>query len=648
MTYEESYGWVLQGTYVYSTAVIGQRYGYPDFIERCKKEKNEATAKSVTLGSNTLTMYVHSSGHQFYDIADKSKVDAFYNTFGIADFYGIDEANERIFLPRNKYFQQLTADTSKVNNFVRAGVPNIEGGFVPWAYQGSNNNESGAFYSEGTKELSYNAQGTNTGKKVYFDASRSNSIYGNSDTVQPPSSLKLLYYCVGNTVSDTSWVDVVTQVQGGVKELEDKKNLCIEEIESSANSYDNLTNRQITNCITSIPNRIKYTLVDGVLTVLKGSVAVVPYGTEDLTSQFPVGSTFLHGNLKVYDTSWDGSKFFVLAELQSDKKVSQSGTYELTVFISANAGTIVSFSANADGSGDTIPTGTKDFYHTTLNTLKRYSNGAEQSGQFLSYPIMRISMVDSLVADVRDVANCAGYIDKTIWADKGVKGLIANGRNEDKTLKNTEFTTPEVHILNNTTQTGEYYLGFDYYSFQRVAKKEYYYDFENNYNKHANGVWTRAPFISCTMTNGVVSNFEVVKPFRAVDWNDNNLPQVDGQWVYQNTLLLNTDVVTKNVTLDLSSYLPKNNYNYEVLFSGYCYTPSTAKTYVQIRIYTDIIQATVELGRVRCETGVVSHASGNAILPVGTDRKLYVLGDTAWSGNIVLHALGYRRIGKNI
>lgn len=100
LSFDESKGFALLGTYVYKTGVSGTRYGYPDFINRCIAEKNAGTATQVTLGSSTITMYVNANGHQFYNIADKAAVDTWYNTYGIAWFYGVDEENERVFLPR--------------------------------------------------------------------------------------------------------------------------------------------------------------------------------------------------------------------------------------------------------------------------------------------------------------------------------------------------------------------------------------------------------------------------------------------------------------------------------------------------------------------------------------------------------------------
>ena len=188
----EAKGWALQGTYV-------DKAIYPDFYNKCLEQKTSATETSVTLGSSTLTMFVNENGHQFYNIADKSSIDTFYDTYGIADFYGIDEENERVFLPRNKYFHQLTDDISKVNEMVEAGLPNITAYSPQVMY---NKTIDGAFFQGEAKDTSTLTSGVGDSSKggtLQFDASLSNSIYGNSHTVQPPSSLKLLYYCVGNT-----------------------------------------------------------------------------------------------------------------------------------------------------------------------------------------------------------------------------------------------------------------------------------------------------------------------------------------------------------------------------------------------------------------------------------------------------------------
>lgn len=201
----EALGWALQGTYVYKEAIAGSRFGYANFYNKCLAEKENSTATETTLGDNAITMYVNANGHKFYDIADKDVVDTWYNTYGIADFYGVDTENERIFLPRNDYFVQLTGDTSKVNKTIEAGLPNITG--VVSSDMGSGADGAFNWTSTGANKTG----GPTAFGKTTFDASRSNDIYGNSDTVQPPSILKLLYYCVGNTKVESA-VSNVTEI----------------------------------------------------------------------------------------------------------------------------------------------------------------------------------------------------------------------------------------------------------------------------------------------------------------------------------------------------------------------------------------------------------------------------------------------------
>lgn len=349
LTYEESKGLALQGTYVYKTAVAGSRYGYPDFYNKCLEEYNEATesidfnfsqpilSSNGTLGgdsfaisgtstssaypafnafdnnkstdwvsasanedliiynptpikitridvtnrnsstvryikngtiygsndnsqyteiatfTNTVTtqlgqwhidlsanknyykyyklsmvgdtycsaneinitakyksgVYKNPNGHMFYDIADKDIIDTFFDTMGSAWFYGVDTANERIFLPRNNYFDQATGDVSEVGQSVEAGLPNITGSPI----LGENNYSSvptptGAIYKAHAGNA-YAGSGDGDNDYLAFDASLSNPIYGNSDTVQPPAVKKLLYICVGNTESVSTITDVV-------------------------------------------------------------------------------------------------------------------------------------------------------------------------------------------------------------------------------------------------------------------------------------------------------------------------------------------------------------------------------------------------------------------------------------------------------
>lgn len=78
------------------------------------------------------------------------------------------------------------ADTHKEGEYVEAGLPNITGKFG--VDDMVRNTGSGSYYYIDGK-FTYDASSTWSGNGGYmeFDASRSSIIYGNSDTVQPPS-----------------------------------------------------------------------------------------------------------------------------------------------------------------------------------------------------------------------------------------------------------------------------------------------------------------------------------------------------------------------------------------------------------------------------------------------------------------------------
>jgi hypothetical protein len=328
----ESRGLLPQGTYAYKTAIAGERFGYPTFYNKCVEEKEAATATETTLGDNTITMYINANGHQFYDIADKEAIDAWYNMYGRAWFYGVDVENERIFLPRNsKYFR--IGDESTVGTNQDAGLPththtrgtmNITGNSALVWDSNSAFGMSGAFYKGGNSAQGVKPEGGATNAyRMYFDASRNwtgstsapdNDIYGNSDTVELDSVNMLLYICVGNTESDVAWIDVVNQVKGGVQDIEDKIN---EGITALGNASDALRMTNVTNCITAVPQTIKHTLSDGTLTIKAGTKVIVPYGTEDLTKDriatLPLNENYLY---KSYVPGLGGTVWLTLDNLK--------------------------------------------------------------------------------------------------------------------------------------------------------------------------------------------------------------------------------------------------------------------------------------------------------------------------------------------
>lgn len=164
----------------------------------------ESNSQRIWSGATTATK--NPNGHIFYDIADKATVDEIFAQRGEAWFYGVDTENERIFLPRGTR-SQYTVNTDETGDYVEAGLPNIEGTFWSLPSRNGNSGANGAFTV--TSNSSFCADGSIDSRRVSFDASLSNPIYGNSDTVQPYATKKLLYIVVGNVKVQSAASDVV-------------------------------------------------------------------------------------------------------------------------------------------------------------------------------------------------------------------------------------------------------------------------------------------------------------------------------------------------------------------------------------------------------------------------------------------------------
>ena len=111
----------------------------------------------------------------------------------IGTTWGTGNGSSTFNLPdlRNRHFQGAN-DTSGVGTYLEAGLPNITGRHGGHAYKSDDHNDQeGVFHGMDTK---HGGAGATTNCDVWnigFDASLSSSIYGASETVQPPSVVGL-------------------------------------------------------------------------------------------------------------------------------------------------------------------------------------------------------------------------------------------------------------------------------------------------------------------------------------------------------------------------------------------------------------------------------------------------------------------------
>ena len=108
----------------------------------------------------------------------------------------------------------LSTDNTATGGVIEAGLPNITGSFMPGDSLAhlTDYDPTGVFGYVDHTENAYNEGGGNPDDGVYrtftFDASRSSSIYGNSNIVQPQAVRVLYYVVVANSASVAASVSV--------------------------------------------------------------------------------------------------------------------------------------------------------------------------------------------------------------------------------------------------------------------------------------------------------------------------------------------------------------------------------------------------------------------------------------------------------
>ena len=142
----------------------------------------EAISKELMLKVNTINSQL--SSHVLSNLQSIYPVGSLYigttDTCPIANLFGTWEKIEEGLCLQSVKGKQVAGTT------VQAGLPNITGTAGNLGQVGGKVT-TGAFYDAGLSgDVDYASV---VGYKVGFDASRSNPIYGKSDTVQPPAYL---------------------------------------------------------------------------------------------------------------------------------------------------------------------------------------------------------------------------------------------------------------------------------------------------------------------------------------------------------------------------------------------------------------------------------------------------------------------------
>lgn len=128
-------------------------------------------------------------------------------------------------------------------------------------------------------------------------------------------------------------------------------------------------------------------------------------------------------------------------------------------------------------------------------------------------------------------------------------------------------------------------------------------------------------------------------------------PNFDGQ-IVQTTLDIITSTTSINSnetkTYDLSSYLPDDNYTYEVYYSVAGETGTTSGNNVDIVVSSALLPATNRVARARTRASSSVTWCGSGTIPItGANRNISVT-NLGSAGSInFFRVLAYRRVGTN-
>lgn len=180
---------------------------YPSVYELLLNEYNNGELKTETVGDVSISFKQLNNGHKI--VTDKTAYDSILAKTGTAWYYLLDLDAKTFILPQTNGFMQFGNESGK---FTEAGLPNIEGSTNRASNLGnfSGNFNDGAIFV--TQYPTGNTGVTNgssmVGNIINFDASRSNSTYGKSETVQPNSVTGYLYFYVGECVGTSNSVNL--------------------------------------------------------------------------------------------------------------------------------------------------------------------------------------------------------------------------------------------------------------------------------------------------------------------------------------------------------------------------------------------------------------------------------------------------------
>ena len=268
----------------------------------------------------------------------------------------------------------------------------------------------------------------------------------------------------------------------------------------------------LSNCILEIPQNLKLTLENNVLTLKAGSVLVnsgTTYSTRITTEDYSLTTS----------SSWQEGRYVII-------------NYGSSWF----RGCLIQNTCS--GSTDTLSSEpTHIWFDTTTQEVKSFQVGASNYTVF-PYPICLIDVVDGVASFAKDSAghdmifNGAGFIGHHTFAYPGIKALLPNEFNNDGSLNSLNFISNKLTIFELNTSNNalvcnrfstNFYLnrvGIDLNHADDIQDTWiwHYIKTSNKFFRIANNNLQEERiclFVKYTYNGTIVTDFTICQPFRA-------------------------------------------------------------------------------------------------------------------------------------
>ena len=170
---------------------------------------------------------------------DEASWQSSVSLYGVCGKFVYDSVNNTVRVPKITGILEGTTNLTALDDLVQAGLPNITGSFTPnsdgvdvlQTMEVSTPTATGcmsftARYLKGTLDYTGDTWQLDT---LSMDASRSNPIYGNSNTVQP-QTIKVLYYIV---IANTTKTEIEVDIDNIVTDLNGKSDIALSNLSTT-------------------------------------------------------------------------------------------------------------------------------------------------------------------------------------------------------------------------------------------------------------------------------------------------------------------------------------------------------------------------------------------------------------------------------